>query len=225
VFADGAQPSERKGKAACNVVVYIASRQPIIFLPMLTVSSRLRCLRLAPRPTRRCLSNAVPLLEFHQFSQTVHVKCTFCINRLHRTNCHCSRQPNGVMEAQDSNSTSQAEQPSLPETNPPNPRLQSLHNKHAQLEQTLLTLQAERANMVSQTKLQSGLSMPDTWSDEEKAKAALASANAVIKEHIQLLHRYNEIKDIGQGLMGLIADKRGARIKEIMEDYGMGDKD
>ena len=67
--------------------------------------------------------------------------------------------------------------------------------------------------------------MPDTWSDDEKAKAALASANAVIKEHIQLLHRYNEIKDIGQGLMGLIADKRGARIKEIMEDYGIGDKD
>ena len=67
--------------------------------------------------------------------------------------------------------------------------------------------------------------MPDTWSDDEKAKAALAGANAVIKEHIQLLHRYNEIKDIGQGLMGLIADKRGARIKEIMEDYGMGDKD
>lgn len=47
----------------------------------------------------------------------------------------------------------------------------------------------------------------------------------MIKEHIQLLHRYNEIKDIGQGLMGLIAEKRGCRIKDVMEEFGVDEKD
>ena len=47
----------------------------------------------------------------------------------------------------------------------------------------------------------------------------------VIKGHIALLHKYNEIKDIGQGLMGLIADKRDCRVKVVMDDFGMGEKD
>ena len=67
--------------------------------------------------------------------------------------------------------------------------------------------------------------MPETWSDEEKAQHALASANAAIKEHIRLLHEYNEIKDVGQGLMGLVAEGRGVRVKSVMEDMGVGEKD
>ncbi|KAK1081013.1 swi5-like zinc finger protein, partial [Friedmanniomyces endolithicus] len=53
--------------------------------------------------------------------------------------------------------------------------------------------------------------MPTEWSEEQRERQALSSANAVIKEHIGLLHRYNEIKDIGQGLMGMLADQRGVR--------------
>ena len=67
--------------------------------------------------------------------------------------------------------------------------------------------------------------MPETWSDDEKAKSALSSANVTIKDHISLLHKYNEIKDIGQGLMGLIAESRGVRNAAVMEDYGIGEKD
>lgn len=67
--------------------------------------------------------------------------------------------------------------------------------------------------------------MPEDWSEDEKTKSALASANVTIKEHIALLHKYNEIKDIGQGLMGLIAESRGCRVAVVMEDYGMGEKD
>ena len=46
-----------------------------------------------------------------------------------------------------------------------------------------------------------------------------------MKRHISLLNAYNEIKDVGQGLIGLIADSRGVRVKEVMEEMGVGEKD
>jgi DNA repair protein Swi5/Sae3 len=53
----------------------------------------------------------------------------------------------------------------------------------------------------------------------------LSSAKAVIARHIKLLHDYNAIKDVGQGLMGIIADGRGVRAKEVQEDFGMEEGD
>jgi hypothetical protein len=53
----------------------------------------------------------------------------------------------------------------------------------------------------------------------------LAAANKIVKEHIKLLHQYNELKDVGQGLMGLIADQRGVRIVEVQEEFGIDAKD
>jgi DNA repair protein Swi5/Sae3 len=50
-------------------------------------------------------------------------------------------------------------------------------------------------------------------------------ADAVVKAHIKLLHSYNEIKDVGLGLMGLIADGRGVRLGEVMAEFGVGGKD
>lgn len=108
---------------------------------------------------------------------------------------------------------------------PTNPRLLALQTKHATLTSTLLDLQTQRATLASRTTLPSGLPIPPQDSEDETLKLALKSANAVIKEHIQLLHRYNEIKDIGQGLMGLIAEKRGCRIKDVMEEFGVDEKD
>ncbi|EON66021.1 hypothetical protein W97_05264 [Coniosporium apollinis CBS 100218] len=55
--------------------------------------------------------------------------------------------------------------------------------------------------------------------------AVLAAAKAVIKRHITLLHDYNEIRDVGLGLMGLIADARGVRIKDVQEEFGIEAKD
>lgn len=53
----------------------------------------------------------------------------------------------------------------------------------------------------------------------------MAAANKIVKKHIELLHEYNEIKDVGQGLMGLIADQRGVRIVEVQDEFGIGTKD
>lgn len=46
-----------------------------------------------------------------------------------------------------------------------------------------------------------------------------------VQRHIRLLHDYNEIKDIGQGLMGLIADARGMRQIDVQKEFGVGDRD
>ncbi|KAL3476098.1 Swi5-domain-containing protein [Aspergillus californicus] len=46
-----------------------------------------------------------------------------------------------------------------------------------------------------------------------------------VKRHIRLLHEYNEIKDVGQGLMGLIADARGVRQVDVQKEFGVGERD
>ncbi|KAJ4367021.1 hypothetical protein N0V83_007551 [Neocucurbitaria cava] len=53
----------------------------------------------------------------------------------------------------------------------------------------------------------------------------MAAASKIVKDHIKLLHEYNELKDVGQGLMGLIADQRGVRIVEVQDEFGIDAND
>jgi DNA repair protein Swi5/Sae3 len=46
-----------------------------------------------------------------------------------------------------------------------------------------------------------------------------------VKRHIRLLHEYNEIKDVGQGLIALIADARGMRQVDVEREFGVCEKD
>lgn len=120
-----------------------------------------------------------------------------------------------------------------PETEPntTNPRLLALQTKLSTLHQTLSDLKAQRHQLATETKLPSGLALPTTTAsgsplpEDEILASALKSSNAVVKSHIALLHKYNEIKDIGQGLMGLIADKRDCRVVGVMEEFGVGEGD
>ncbi|EHL01144.1 putative DNA repair protein SWI5 like protein [Glarea lozoyensis 74030] len=60
----------------------------------------------------------------------------------------------------------------------------------------------------------------------EKVTAELEQPAAeTVKTHIHLLHQYNDIRDIGQGLIGMIADNRGVRIGELYEEFGVGLQD
>ncbi len=43
------------------------------------------------------------------------------------------------------------------------------------------------------------------------------------KELHQALHKYNETKDIAQGLLGYIATNKNKKIKELYEDYNISD--
>lgn len=50
-------------------------------------------------------------------------------------------------------------------------------------------------------------------------------AQATVKSHIKLLHDYNEIRDVGQGLMGIIADNRGVRVRDVYQDFDVDEGD
>lgn len=61
--------------------------------------------------------------------------------------------------------------------------------------------------------------------DTETQIAILKEAQTIIKKHIKQLHEYNEIKDVAQGLIGLIAEQRGVRVVECEGDFGVGKGD
>lgn len=61
--------------------------------------------------------------------------------------------------------------------------------------------------------------------NEDQTDALMTEARAQITQHINLLTRYNEVRDIGLGLMGMLAEERGVRLQEVQEEFGMTSKD
>jgi hypothetical protein len=116
------------------------------------------------------------------------------------------------------NPTTKLEVPEAKTAAKEDPRLTALNA-------TYQSLLSERLALINSTPLPSGLPMPDDWTEAQKTEQALKSANERIKEHIDLLHRYNEIKDVAMGLLGLVAEKRGVRVKVLMEEFGIGEQD
>lgn len=110
--------------------------------------------------------------------------------------------------------------------------LTALSTRRSELEATLSSISAERSNLAAQV-----LSNPNTVAEAHELSAhrpacsqtdidrALLLANETIKKHIKLLNQYNEIKDVGQGLMGMIAEQKGVRVVEVMPDFGVEEGD
>ncbi|MCJ1239883.1 hypothetical protein MMC14_007881 [Varicellaria rhodocarpa] len=48
------------------------------------------------------------------------------------------------------------------------------------------------------------------------------SPSQTVSAHIKLLHTYNEMRDVGMGLLGIIADNRGVRVRDVYEEFGVG---
>ncbi|GCB24711.1 mating-type switching protein swi5 [Aspergillus awamori] len=91
-------------------------------------------------------------------------------------------------------------------------------DEQTQKEKKLSTLRASIASLQSQiTEIESQIA---------QTKAKLKNdPSTTVKRHIRLLHEYNEIKDIAQGLMGLIADARGVRQVDVQREYEVDDGD
>ncbi|KAG2412705.1 hypothetical protein HFD88_010262 [Aspergillus terreus] len=93
---------------------------------------------------------------------------------------------------------------------------------------------AENGNVQREKRLNAlRTSIAELESQAEQLESQIASVKSQLKDdpavtvqrHIRLLHDYNEIKDIGQGLMGLIADARGMRQIDVQKEFGVGDRD
>ncbi|KAL2350293.1 Swi5-domain-containing protein [Cryomyces antarcticus] len=111
-------------------------------------------------------------------------------------------------------------------------RLLTLQTRLTTLRTTHSTLTAQRDALISSipttpTATPSAASAPTTTTNnipkttDDATTAALHTAAAIVKRHIKLLHDYNEIKDIGMGLLGLITDQRGVRIREVQKEFGL----
>ncbi|KAF9444037.1 hypothetical protein P691DRAFT_763757 [Macrolepiota fuliginosa MF-IS2] len=59
----------------------------------------------------------------------------------------------------------------------------------------------------------------------QETLGANENAEAIVKTHIKLLHRYNEAKDATQILIGRLASLHNKTIRQIHEDYDLKDSD
>lgn len=55
----------------------------------------------------------------------------------------------------------------------------------------------------------------------ETANMTIEQARELTNQHIDRLHRYNDIKDAGQILFGKLAELKGKTVKEIYQEYGV----
>lgn len=62
---------------------------------------------------------------------------------------------------------------------------------------------------------------------EQERMSLSQSAEVTVEEHIQLLRQYNKTKDVGQQLIGLIAESRGVALGTVYQDaeYGVSADD
>ncbi|MCJ1435139.1 hypothetical protein MMC27_004509 [Xylographa pallens] len=61
--------------------------------------------------------------------------------------------------------------------------------------------------------------------DAIKPQLKSPSPETTVKQHIALLHTYNEIRDVGQGLLGMVAENRGVRIRDVYGEFGVAEGD
>lgn len=51
------------------------------------------------------------------------------------------------------------------------------------------------------------------------------NASQTVQNHIRLLRQYNDIRDIGTSLMGIIADNRRVPMKRVYEEFDVDEQD
>ncbi|KAI4190498.1 MAG: hypothetical protein L6R41_000733 [Letrouitia leprolyta] len=59
----------------------------------------------------------------------------------------------------------------------------------------------------------------------DAAKLIHPDATKTVQNHIRLLREYNDIRDIGTSLMGIIADNRRVQMKCIYKEFDVDQKD
>ncbi|KAL2219800.1 DNA repair protein Swi5/Sae3 [Thermoascus aurantiacus ATCC 26904] len=92
----------------------------------------------------------------------------------------------------------------------------------AQLAQRQRKIYMQNALRASIADLESQIAQTESQLAETRSKLKSPDAAATVRRHIRLLHVYNEIKDVGQGLMGLIAEARGVRQVDVETEFGVG---
>ncbi|GAB7343742.1 hypothetical protein MBLNU457_1719t1 [Dothideomycetes sp. NU457] len=118
--------------------------------------------------------------------------------------------------------------------------ISSLRSAHETATTTLATLTLERNKLLSTVlnhqntdaldtlpaaKIDKDLNEPNICSTggdptDDDIESGLETARKIKARHVRELQKYNEIKDIAQGLIGLIAEQRGVRVVDVMREIG-----
>ncbi|KAL9602583.1 MAG: hypothetical protein Q9219_001727 [cf. Caloplaca sp. 3 TL-2023] len=61
--------------------------------------------------------------------------------------------------------------------------------------------------------------------DEATAKLKVPDASQTVQNHIRLLREYNDIRDIGTSLMGIIAENRHVQMKCVYSEFNVDEQD
>ncbi|KAH7074875.1 Swi5-domain-containing protein [Paraphoma chrysanthemicola] len=136
----------------------------------------------------------------------------------HRVSVHVHEQALTASQTDPEHHKSISSQEPLVAKTPQEITLAELKAQKAALLASLATLPAIQVLMEESAETNEG-------DDEPTDSEIITAANKIVKDHIKLLHEYNELKDVGQGLMGLIADQRGVRIVEVQEEFGVDSND
>lgn len=147
-----------------------------------------------------------------------------------------------------SQSPTPSSSPSTPSLSPPKhstdktkARINALRSRQASLQATLATLTIERDTLVEKTLHSASQTLTPSTTDQAlcpgqeeidvnsvvaiRTEQALAISTAKMKLHVKQLQQYNDLKDIGQQLIGLIAEKKGVRIVEVQREFGVDGND
>ncbi|KAF1983471.1 hypothetical protein K402DRAFT_396718 [Aulographum hederae CBS 113979] len=99
-----------------------------------------------------------------------------------------------------------------------------LQTKHMPIPQTQPQSQhSTKHSTTRETKDSELKDQDDNDEDQENQAKILTTAKALLKNHIRLLTAYNEIRDIAQGLMGMVAEARGVRMRDLCEEFGVAE--
>jgi hypothetical protein len=121
----------------------------------------------------------------------------------------------------------------------PDPRvaalLQTLQDLDAEKRNLLLEVHGKLGNQsaVTGTKTNNGPYYPSTHAHSQPVPPLtpsneallLAQAQQKVREHIKSLTRYNELRDVGMGLIGIVAENRGLRMRDCLEEFGVAEGD
>ena len=87
----------------------------------------------------------------------------------------------------------------------------SIHSKTARQEETEESLRADIARLKEQIKA----------NEAEIEELSQEYSEDELQQYIDHLHEYNEIKDVGQLLLGKLAEVRGTTVSELYREFDL----
>ncbi|PUU83269.1 DNA repair protein [Tuber borchii] len=93
-------------------------------------------------------------------------------------------------------------------------------------QQTLTPQERKIASLrKSITSLESQIEQIESEHAEVLARLKDKDAEKTVKGHIRLLHEFNEVRDVGLGLIGMVSENRGTRVQNVMREFGVSPSD